>query len=162
MFINIFDALKKCEIIAVSQRDSSKTFGLTSDYYNNALFKTRETRSVSMVWQRVAKRESTRDWYKLRSTGYPSCCDTVCQFFGMLHYWKIPIIACNVLLFYYRGRLLLRTPGPVHLGLAYILLVETNPFPNLSLFYRTMLFEYPSVLSRFCLLHYVDKPTPVY
>ena len=42
------------------------------------------------------------------------------------------------------------TPGPVPLGLAYILLVETNPFPNLSLFYRTMLFEYPSVLSRFC------------
>ena len=51
-----------------------------------------------------------------------------------------------------RGRLLLRTPGPVPLGLAYVLLVETNPFPNLSLFDRTMLFEYPSVLSRFCLL----------
>ena len=33
------------------------------------------------------------------------------------------------------------------------LLVETNPFPKLSLFYRTMLFEYPSVLSRFCLTH---------
>ena len=49
-----------------------------------------------------------------------------------------------------RGRLLLRTPGPVPLGLAYVLLVETNPFPNLSLFFRTMLFEYPSVLSRFC------------
>ena len=48
-----------------------------------------------------------------------------------------------------RGRLLRRTPGPVPLGLAYVLLVETNPFPNLSLFYRTMLFEYPSVLSRF-------------
>ena len=27
-----------------------------------------------------------------------------------------------------RGRLLLRTPGPVPLGLAYVLLVETNPF----------------------------------
>ena len=40
--------------------------------------------------------------------------------------------------------------SPVPLGLAYVLLVETNPFPNLSLFYRTMLFEYPSVLSRFC------------
>ena len=51
-----------------------------------------------------------------------------------------------------RGRLLLRTPGPVPLGLAYVLLVETNPFPNLSLFYRTMLFEYPSVLSRFCFI----------
>ena len=48
-----------------------------------------------------------------------------------------------------RGRLLLRTPGPVPLGLAYVLLVETNPFPNLSLFYQTMLFEYPSVLFRF-------------
>ena len=48
-----------------------------------------------------------------------------------------------------RGRLLLRTPGPVPLGLAYVLLVETNPFPNLSLFYRTLLFEYPSVLSGF-------------
>ena len=51
-----------------------------------------------------------------------------------------------------RGRLLLRTPGPVPLGLAYVLLIETNPFPNLLLFYRTMIFEYPSVLSRFCLL----------
>ena len=29
-----------------------------------------------------------------------------------------------------RGRSLLRTPGPVPLGLAYVLLVETNPFPN--------------------------------
>ena len=29
-----------------------------------------------------------------------------------------------------RGRLLLRTPGPVLLGLAYVLLVETNPFPS--------------------------------
>ena len=50
------------------------------------------------------------------------------------------------------GRLLLRTPGPVPLGLAYVLLVETNPFPNLSLFYRTILFDYPSVLSRFLLI----------
>ena len=49
-----------------------------------------------------------------------------------------------------RGRLLLRTPDPVPLGLAYILIVETNPSPNLSLFYRTVLFEYPSVLSWFC------------
>ena len=30
-----------------------------------------------------------------------------------------------------RGRLLLRTPGPVPLGLAYVLLVETNPFSEL-------------------------------
>ena len=40
---------------------------------------------------------------------------------------------------------------PSHLGLAYVLLVETNP--NLSLFFRTMLFEHPSVLSRFCLTY---------
>ena len=33
-----------------------------------------------------------------------------------------------------RGRLLIRTPGPAPLGLPYVLLVETNPFPNLSLF----------------------------
>ena len=31
-----------------------------------------------------------------------------------------------------RERLLLRTPGPVPLGLAYILLVETNPLPILT------------------------------
>ena len=57
-----------------------------------------------------------------------------------------------------RGRLLLRTPGPVPLGHTYVLLVETNPFPNSSLLYRTMLFEYPSVLLRFCLayVHYCD------
>ena len=30
-----------------------------------------------------------------------------------------------------RGRLLLQTPGPVPLGLAYVLLVETNPFSEL-------------------------------
>ena len=58
-----------------------------------------------------------------------------------------------------RGRLLLRTPGPVPLGLAYVLLVETNSFPNLSLFYRTMLFEYPSVLSRFCFRYLKRVPT---
>ena len=47
----------------------------------------------------------------------------------------------------------LKVNCPVPLGLAYVLLVETNPFPNLSLFFRTMLFENPSVLSRFCFLH---------
>ena len=49
-----------------------------------------------------------------------------------------------------RGRLLLRTPGPVPLGLAYVLLVETNPFFRIfRYFFRTMLFKDPSVLSRF-------------
>ena len=33
-----------------------------------------------------------------------------------------------------RGSLLLRTPCPVPLGLAYVLLVETNPFPNFRYF----------------------------
>ena len=56
-----------------------------------------------------------------------------------------------------RGRLLLRTPCPVPLGLAYVLLVETNPFPNLSLFFRTMLFKYPLVLSRFCSVVFSDR-----
>ena len=37
-----------------------------------------------------------------------------------------------------------------YLGLVYVILFETNFFPNLSLFFWTMLFEYPSVLSRFC------------
>ena len=47
-----------------------------------------------------------------------------------------------------RGRFLLRTPGPV----PYVFyLLRTILFPNLSLFFRTMLFEYPSVLSQFCL-----------
>ena len=39
-----------------------------------------------------------------------------------------------------------------YVWLAYVLLVETNSFPNLSLFFRTMLSEYPSVLSRVCLI----------
>ena len=50
------------------------------------------------------------------------------------------------------GDLLLRTPGPIPLGLAYVLLVEINLFSELVVIFRTMLFEYPSVLSRFCLL----------
>ena len=45
---------------------------------------------------------------------------------------------------------------PSLLGFAYVLLIETNPFLNLSLFYRTMLFDYPSVLSRFCLITNFD------
>ena len=37
-----------------------------------------------------------------------------------------------------------------HFGLAYVLLVEINFFPNKSLFFRTLLIEHPSVLSQFC------------
>ena len=62
-------------------------------------------------------------------------------------FWVVSIEHLRRVWYADRGRLLLRTPGPVPLGPAYVLLVETNPFPNLSLFYRTMLFEYPSVLS---------------
>ena len=75
--------------------------------------------------------------------------------YWILHYWiQVSIGHLQRMWHADRGRLLLRTPGPVPLGLAYVLLFETNPFPNLSLFYRTMLFEYPSVLSRFCLKGY--------
>ena len=66
-------------------------------------------------------------------------------------YWEVSIEHLRRVWHADRGRLLLRIPGPVPVGLAYVLFVETNPFPNLSLFYRTMLFECPSVLSRFCL-----------
>ena len=73
-------------------------------------------------------------------------------------FWVVSIEHLRRVLHADRRRLLLRTPGPVLLGLAYGLLVETNPFSNLSLFYRTMLFEYPSVLSRFYfVLHYFLK-----
>ena len=48
-----------------------------------------------------------------------------------------------------RGRLLLRTPVPVPWDLHMFYLLRQILSPNLSLF-RTMLFEYPSVLSRFC------------
>ena len=40
-------------------------------------------------------------------------------------------------------------PSPWDLHMFYLL--RPIPFPNLSLFFRTMLFEYPSELSRFCL-----------
>ena len=39
-----------------------------------------------------------------------------------------------------RGCLLLRKPGPVSLRLAYVLFVETNPFSELVVIFRTMLF----------------------
>ena len=44
-----------------------------------------------------------------------------------------------------------RTESDLFLFLfAYVLLVETNPFPNLSLFFPDYDLQYPSVLSRFC------------
>ena len=81
----------------------------------------------------------------------PSTDQTLYRTRPLTEFWVVSIEHLRRVWHADRGRLLLRTPGPVPLGLAYVLLVETNPFPNLSLFYRIMLFEYPSVLSRFCL-----------
>ena len=54
-----------------------------------------------------------------------------------------------------RGRLLL-VPSLWDLHMFYLL--RPIIFPNfLSLFFRTMLFEYPSVLSRFCFTTIVDR-----
>ena len=49
-----------------------------------------------------------------------------------------------------KGRFLLRAPGSVPLGLAYFLLLRPTLFPNFSLFFRTMHFEYILALSLFC------------
>ena len=46
---------------------------------------------------------------------------------------------------YFSGHLV-----PSHLRLAYVLPVKTNSFPELVIIFRTMLFEYPSALPRFC------------
>ena len=46
-------------------------------------------------------------------------------------FWEVSIEHLRRVWHADRGRLLLRTPGPVHLGLAYVLLVETNPFSEL-------------------------------
>ena len=43
-------------------------------------------------------------------------------------FWEVSIEHLRRVWHAGRGRLLLRTPGPVPLGLAYVLLVETNPF----------------------------------
>ena len=80
----------------------------------------------------------------------PHTDQTLYQTRPFTEFWEVSIEHLRRVWHADRGRLLLRTPGPVPLGLAYVLLVETNPFPNLLLFFRTMLFEYHSVLSRFC------------
>ena len=51
-----------------------------------------------------------------------------------------------------QGTLTPTEPGPVPLGVAYVLLVETNPFSELVMIFRTLLLEHPSVLSRFVLV----------
>ena len=59
-----------------------------------------------------------------------------------------------------RGRLLLRTPGPIPFGTCIVFyLLRPILFPNLSLFFQTMHFVHPSVLSRFL---YVIKLTAVF
>ena len=52
-----------------------------------------------------------------------------------------------------RGRLLLRTPGPVTLGLAYVLLVETNPFSELVVIFPDCALRIS--LGTFSILHIV-------
>ena len=85
-----------------------------------------------------------------------------CPFpFDMIEY-RFPLGICNGCYMltgdaYPSGHLV-----PSHLGLAYVLHVETKLIllSNLSFCFRTMHFEYPSELSRVCfvtLLHYVLK-----
>ena len=81
----------------------------------------------------------------------PSSDQTLYRMRPFTEFWVVSIEHLRRLWHADRGRLLLRTPGPVPLGLAYVLLVETNPFLNLSLFFRT-------VLSRFYLLQYWVSP----
>ena len=61
-------------------------------------------------------------------------------------FWVVPIEHLRRLWHADRGRLLLRTPGPVPFGLAYVLLVETNPFPNLSYALRVSLGTFSMLL----------------
>ena len=46
-------------------------------------------------------------------------------------FWEVSIEHLRRVWHTDRGRLLIRTPGPVSLGLAYVLLVDTNPFSGL-------------------------------
>ena len=46
-------------------------------------------------------------------------------------FWEVSIEHLRRVWHADRGRLLLRTPGPVPLGLAFVLLVDTNPFSKL-------------------------------
>ena len=56
-----------------------------------------------------------------------------------------------------RGRLLLHTPGPIHLGLAYVLLVENNPFYELIVIFPDYALRiFLCTIS--ILLHYVIHP----
>ena len=54
-----------------------------------------------------------------------------------------------------RGRLLLRTPGPVPLGLAYVLLVETNPFFELVVIFTD--YALRITLGTFSILLHIEK-----
>ena len=66
-----------------------------------------------------------------------------CQF-----YWNLNIFdGCSMLTgdTYSSGHLVLS-----HLGLAYVLLVEINPFPETVVILGTIRFEHPSLLSLFC------------
>ena len=64
-------------------------------------------------------------------------------------FWVVSIEYLRLVWHTDRERLLLQTPGPVPLGHAYVLLVETNPFSELVIFpdYARRI---SLVLSRFC------------
>ena len=65
-------------------------------------------------------------------------------------FWVVSIEHLRRLWHADRGRLLLHTPGPSLSDLHMFYLWSPILFPNLLIFW-TMLFEYPSVLSRLCL-----------
>ena len=65
----------------------------------------------------------------------PPTDQTLYQTRSFTEFWEVSVEHLRRMWHADRGRLLLRTPGPVPLGLAYVLLVETNPFPNLRYFF---------------------------
>ena len=61
----------------------------------------------------------------------PPTDQTLYQTRPFTEFWEVSIEHLRRVWHADRGRLLLWTPGPVPLGLAYVLLVETNPFSEL-------------------------------
>ena len=67
-------------------------------------------------------------------------------------FWVVSIELLPRMWYADRGRLLLRTPGPVPLGTFICSTCWDQSFSRTCRFFRTMLFEYPSVLSQFCFI----------
>ena len=65
------------------------------------------------------------------------------QLASLTEIWEVSIEHLRRVWHTNRGRLVFRTTCPVSLGLAFVLLAETNHFPKLSLLLRTMLLEIP-------------------